>query len=119
MGLSPECSFAVVLFEIWTRLTPWSEIEVNDAGFYEELRRRVTSGERPAIPASVGAAPSGYEILMGHCWTQRQVDRPPFRDIVEALITITADYTRQKFQHNTYEDTNDDELAELLGESEF
>eukprot|EP00035_Acanthoeca_spectabilis_P032106 m.480034 g.480034 ORF g.480034 m.480034 type:complete len:108 (+) comp51537_c0_seq1:1230-1553(+) len=81
-------SFAVVLWEIWTRGRPWDEIQVEGVAFSQALTERVTAGHQPAISPECGDAPHGYSELMEQCWVGVGRDRPTFSAILAALTAI-------------------------------
>lgn len=80
-----SASFAIVLFEIWTRTIPWKEIQVDDVDFQATLSKIVTGGGRPTLPENSGPSPEGYERLLNDCWIQTPRFRPPFVLIVSRL----------------------------------
>eukprot|EP00041_Stephanoeca_diplocostata_P034667 m.1194113 g.1194113 ORF g.1194113 m.1194113 type:complete len:1145 (+) comp24560_c0_seq2:657-4091(+) len=90
-------SFGIVLWELWSRVDPWSDIEADSFGvFYEQLKHAVLAGRRPCVPPpivhlvnGVGTAddnaPAGYEDLMKKCWAAHPRSRPKFKTIVEDI----------------------------------
>mmetsp|Transcript_1080 Transcript_1080/g.3676 ORF Transcript_1080/g.3676 Transcript_1080/m.3676 type:complete len:1341 (+) Transcript_1080:122-4144(+) len=80
-------SFAVVLVEIWGRTPPWEgEIAAQGTEFYEEIKRRVTNGGRPALPQD--PCPPQFRDLIDKCWAQMPAQRPSFDVIAAALSTM-------------------------------
>ncbi|CAM9692821.1 unnamed protein product [Ectocarpus sp. 6 AP-2014] len=67
-------SFGVVLWEVMSRKTPWSELAGNDAVFY----RVFTMRQRPAIPTGT---PPDIEENTKRCWAHLPRDRPDFFDL--------------------------------------
>ena len=70
-------SFAIVLWEIVTRKTPYLELPS-----IASIVRHVLAGNRPMIPVD---CPQEYADLMRKCWGDDGTRRPTFRDIVDNL----------------------------------
>lgn len=83
-----ERSFGVLMWEVWTRMTPWNEIGCPLVEFFEELKARVVAGQRPVLPAGCGDAPQGYRELMHSCWVENPVQRPTFSAVLDRLGTV-------------------------------
>jgi hypothetical protein len=83
-------SFAVVLFEIWTRSEPWREISTAGIEFWSELQVSVTSGVRPQPPPGCEPAPTGYCELMDACWRTESRERLSFAEIVPKIRDFQA-----------------------------
>jgi serine/threonine protein kinase len=73
-------SYGIILSELINREQPFSEIKT-----YLEVTSLVLRGERPEV---VRNAPSGFINLMKRCWTQRAVDRPEMKEVVNTLNQI-------------------------------
>ena len=78
-------SFAVVLWEIWTRQTPFSGSRYK---FDSQLERDVLNGTRPAIPDNT---PVNLRILIEQCWQEKPKARPRFGDIVLQLQSMVLE----------------------------
>eukprot|EP00035_Acanthoeca_spectabilis_P000686 m.74928 g.74928 ORF g.74928 m.74928 type:complete len:1145 (-) comp10359_c0_seq1:117-3551(-) len=88
-------SFAIVLWEIWTRDEPWSELEVSNAQIWDELSALVISGGRPKLPpVHDPMVPDGYHTLMTDCWSSNVPARPSFNVIVAKLDVIIGSVDR-------------------------
>jgi len=81
-------SFAIVLWEIWTRARPWDEIHEEGIRFGAKLTEVVNAGQRPALPDGCEEAPGVYRELMAQCWAMSPDDRPTFAAVVEVLSEI-------------------------------
>lgn len=81
-------SFAIVLFEIWTRAQPWMELQCADAEFHNSLSELLKKGTRPQIPQGCEAAPAGYRELMESCWAGDPASRPSFDEILETISQL-------------------------------
>eukprot|EP00035_Acanthoeca_spectabilis_P005810 m.117557 g.117557 ORF g.117557 m.117557 type:complete len:1166 (-) comp13200_c0_seq3:111-3608(-) len=81
-------SFAIVLFEIWTRAQPWMELQCADAEFHKSLSELLKKGTRPQIPQGCEAAPAGYRELMESCWAGDPASRPSFDEILETISQL-------------------------------
>mmetsp|Transcript_16869 Transcript_16869/g.43896 ORF Transcript_16869/g.43896 Transcript_16869/m.43896 type:complete len:272 (-) Transcript_16869:954-1769(-) len=81
-------SFAVVMWEVWTRAQPWQEIEGEGFAFVDELDRRLARGDRPRLPKGTPPAPEGYQELMERCWSSQPADRPPCSEAHDRLVAI-------------------------------
>lgn len=81
-------SYAIVLWEIWSRVLPWNEVKETGVRFVQRLRDLVDAGVRPQLPESCESAPDGYQALMERCWAGRPDHRPNFPTILESLALI-------------------------------
>ena len=68
-------SFGVCLWEICVRLYPWHQLL--ERGEVDELRRRVSQGERPD-PAH---CPPALRAIVEACWVTEPSERPSFAEI--------------------------------------
>ena len=84
------CSFAIVMWEIWTRQIPWCELESSDVMFYFTLVKAIGKGQRPTVPLGGVPAPAGYEPLMRRCWAQDPALRPTAGEAASTLEGITC-----------------------------
>eukprot|EP00040_Diaphanoeca_grandis_P005757 m.34358 g.34358 ORF g.34358 m.34358 type:complete len:973 (-) comp16966_c0_seq1:140-3058(-) len=83
-------SFGMVMFEIWVREFPWSEIKADDITFLSELEEAIKRGDRPQVPSSCATvAPGGFVTLMHQCWSTAPQHRPTFAMILDRLSQIT------------------------------
>ncbi len=80
-GLSADVySYGVVLWEIAAQRDPWMHVQ---SGFISnELLKRITAGERPAIDEGW---PADYVELMGQCWRTEPADRPTFSHLLRTM----------------------------------
>jgi hypothetical protein len=78
-------SFAIVLWEIWTRARPWDEVTEEGVHFSVRLSELVSAGVRPMLPSGCAPAPAGYRELMERCWTGQPDSRPTFAQVVVDL----------------------------------
>eukprot|EP00035_Acanthoeca_spectabilis_P010582 m.187131 g.187131 ORF g.187131 m.187131 type:complete len:1037 (+) comp15068_c0_seq7:243-3353(+) len=81
-------SYAILLFEIWTREVPWGEIEECGVHFPLKLQELTTAGQRPVLPVPCQSAPAGFEALMQACWVGDPAKRPTFAAIVLSISAI-------------------------------
>ena len=81
----PSSSFAVVLWEIWTRQTPFSGPRYK---FDRQLKHDVLNGTRPAIPDDT---PANLSSLIQQCWQENPKARLQFGDIVLQLQSMIRD----------------------------
>lgn len=77
-------SFAIVLWEIWTRTLPWAGLDTMDPSF----ESTVTANGRPILDPDCADAPVGYRAIMHDCWHSDPASRPPFDVIIHRLSTI-------------------------------
>jgi hypothetical protein len=76
------------MWEIWTRETPWDEVDVNGIELTHRVSELVASGARPRTPKGLEIAPTGFQALMERCWASNASDRPAFSVIVVELAVI-------------------------------
>jgi len=81
-------AFAIVLWEVWTRASPWGDIQSSGIKFVTELRERVVAGERPTPPPTTANPPDGFAALMQECWDAAPKKRPNFRAIIARVGRI-------------------------------
>ena len=73
-------SYAMVLYEIWTRGYPWENLSP------PQVIAKAMQRLRPEVPASV---PRDVRALMTACWAHDASVRPSFKDIVTSLDAST------------------------------
>lgn len=88
-------SFAMVMWEIWTRRLPWCDLEERGIQFTDRVRRLVIQGARPRAPENCEAAPTEWVSLMVKCWASQPEHRPQFPSIAEALKSAHAHMERE------------------------
>lgn len=96
-----------MLWEIWARVEPWTEIDADGIEFWQILSDAVVSGQRPQPPAGCDAAPEGYLTLMRSCWHKEPLQRPKFDVIVKRLVDLADTLPTsgvQSLQRKIYED---------------
>ena len=74
-------SYAIVLWEIWSRQVPWSDLRP-----MQIMRKVVDKRERPPVPAGM---PAGLRELMVRSWAHQPADRPDFAEIEAQLKAST------------------------------
>jgi hypothetical protein len=83
------CSYAIVLWEIASRLQPWKEKKTS-----WQISECVVEGERPPLTAA-DTAPRAYLKLMQACWNQDPGARPSFSacvvELTELLKSLDSD----------------------------
>ncbi|KAJ9455454.1 Serine/threonine-protein kinase HT1 [Diplonema papillatum] len=76
-------AFAMILYELATLRLPWSNEPPEDViAFHESLKKDITNGHRPPIPASVHPLTAD---LIKRCWSQDPKMRPAFTVIMREL----------------------------------
>ena len=70
-------SYAIVLWEIWSRQVPWSDLRP-----MQIMRKVVDKRERPPVPAGM---PAELRELMVRSWAHAPADRPDFAEISSKL----------------------------------
>lgn len=83
-------SYAIVLWEIWTRARPWDEVKEDGVHFAVKLAELVGAGVRPRRPSDCAPAPEGFQLLMESCWVGEPGERPTFGDILARLGDVGA-----------------------------
>ena len=76
-------SFAIVMWEIWSRQVPWS-----DTNPMQIMRNVVDNGERPPVPA---AMPPELRKLMVRAWAHDAGERPTFEELAAKLKVSNID----------------------------
>ena len=74
-------SYAIVLWEIWSRQVPWSDLRP-----MQIMRKVVDKRERPPVPAGM---PAELRELMVRSWAHQPADRPDFAEIEAQLKAST------------------------------
>ena len=74
-------SFAIVMWEIWSRQIPWGGLQPMVI-----MRKVIDKGERPPVPAGM---PADLRDLMCRCWADKADDRPTFSEIATLLEGVT------------------------------
>ena len=74
-------SYAIVLWEIWSRQVPWSDLRP-----MQIMRKVVDKRERPPVPAGM---PAELRELMVRSWVHQPADRPDFAEIEAQLKAST------------------------------
>ena len=69
-------SFAIVMWEIWSRQVPWSGLRPM------QIMKKVDKGERPPIPAGM---PAELRELMVRAWAHNAGERPTFEELAAKL----------------------------------
>lgn len=78
-------SFAIVLWEIYTREEPFPEFTS-----YREFKRAIIENIRPPIPPR---CPPSLAQLMRSCWEPKVELRPSFSEIIQTLDSVIVDAT--------------------------
>jgi serine/threonine protein kinase len=84
-------SFGIVLWELATRLQPWSELSRNEVVFIEQLNGALQTGQRPAIPSEVTTKFPRFVMVMQRCWAGDPADRPTFSAAGSELAACLRD----------------------------
>lgn len=72
----------VVLYELATRRSPWTELGFQtERAFAALLSRALQTGQRPHLPTSVTAVHPQFIEIMQRCWAGDPADRPLFSDV--------------------------------------
>jgi len=89
-------SFAVVMWEMWSRQKPWREYTGDTNPIFELVR----GGNRLNISNINSEAPQGYVDLMTRCWNQDPKDRPLIDSIqthISRMMNARAEELRSRF----------------------
>jgi serine/threonine protein kinase len=81
-------SYGVILWELATRQTPWSDIVRDDLPrleFFRVFNMALQMGRRPGIPVCVATAYPDYVKILERCWAGDPGDRPLFPEVAEAM----------------------------------
>ena len=81
-------SFGIVLWELATRETPWTDEVNGDVSLFANLNRWLKLGHRPAIPVSVLEEHGAFVAVMKRCWAGDPADRPSFSKASRDLAAI-------------------------------
>ncbi|XP_052081108.1 atrial natriuretic peptide receptor 1-like [Mytilus californianus] len=84
-------SFAMIMFEILTRMSPFEE-EAENASIHDVIRKIKTKGDkpfRPSLPAMSDDVPKMIDLMQA-CWDESLFKRPTFRSIKKQLKEITG-----------------------------
>ncbi|GAB1227526.1 hypothetical protein ENUP19_0341G0052 [Entamoeba nuttalli] len=73
-------SYAIVLWELSTNKTPFSEFK-----FFSEIREKVLMGYRPTLNEKMTI----FNSLITHCWNADQTLRPTMKEVLVQLESIT------------------------------
>ena len=85
-------SFGIVLWELATRETPWSELANGhrEVSLFANLNRALKLGQRPTIPMSVLDHRGAFVAVMKRCWAGDPADRPSFSETSRDLAAILS-----------------------------
>ena len=81
-------SFAIVMWEIWSRQVPWSGLRPM------QIMKKVDKGERPPIPAGM---PAELRELMVRAWAHDAAERPTFEELAAKLKVSKIDLSKLAF----------------------
>ena len=79
-------SYAIVLWEIWSRQVPWSDLRP-----MQIMRKVVDKRERPPVPAGM---PAELRELMVRAWAHDAAERPTFEELAAKLKVSTIDLSK-------------------------
>jgi len=77
-------SFAMIFWEMLSGMAPFLH-----AGFSEDLKRRLSKGERPPLNKKWSQE---LRTLLERCWDQDMMSRPSFREVVGLLQAMIVGY---------------------------
>ena len=103
-------SFAIVMWEIWSRQVPWSGLHP-----MKIMRKVVDKGERPPAPAEM---PADLREIMVRAWASAPADRPSFRKIVAEVQVSTPVSTRPAWRGGGAAELEEKEEDGVLAEKE-
>eukprot|EP00041_Stephanoeca_diplocostata_P038564 m.1527913 g.1527913 ORF g.1527913 m.1527913 type:complete len:1172 (+) comp25236_c2_seq6:232-3747(+) len=90
-------SYGVVLWEIWSRVLPFEELNSSNSyiEFYEHFRTEVCGGHRPPVPPHDADpdAPPFYADLVQRCWSGVPLSRPSFSGVLQTLEGDARSYS--------------------------
>lgn len=84
LGYISFCSFAIVLWEIWTKRLPFAQYRFN-----YQVESAVVNGERPTVPDD---CPRDYCQLMLDCWQHSPLHRPTFVIIAQRVELLLSQF---------------------------
>ena len=90
-------SFGVVMWEVWSRRKPWSELSNN-----QDIFKAVRDERRTLSLPENEDAPDGYDDLMRRCCAYKVSQRPLIdvvRDNLQDLLERAAEMDREKTAH--------------------
>eukprot|EP01033_Poteriospumella_lacustris_P013511 gene13511-9667_t len=97
---SVDCyAMGMVIWEIFTKEIPFGRMDVS------EIRQKVLSGKRPAIP-SYSMHPR-VAALINRCWSQSPDDRPSASEIVDELLDLEKTVPSSSYTESTKDSVGD------------
>jgi serine/threonine-protein kinase TNNI3K len=97
---SVDCyAMGMVLWEIFVREIPFGRMDV------AEIRQKVLSGRRPAIPSY--SLHHRIAALITKCWSQNPEDRPTASEIVDELLELERLVPSSSFAESTKDSVGD------------
>jgi serine/threonine protein kinase len=104
-------SFGIVMWELATRLPPWSELSRNEVTFVEQLNDALRRGQRPVIPSEVSTKFPRFVAVMRSCWAGDPADRPTFSaagsELAACLCELGAVVVVEKYEGRVRSNTPD------------
>ncbi|KAJ9559626.1 hypothetical protein OSB04_004786 [Centaurea solstitialis] len=92
-------SFAIVLWELLTALTPFDDMTPEQAAF--------AVCQKNARPPLAASCPKAFRELINHCWSSKPGKRPDFDEIVKVLEGYAASVEQDPDFLATYEPGRD------------
>ena len=95
-------AFAIVLYECLELKPAWYESQY--LKFSHLVFDAVLAGVRPTLSAKAKAtAPSGFKEMLGQCWDEDPLKRPPFSNLQPMLhdMIVTLHKSRRKASTST------------------